>query len=76
MGSAVGFGTISLAIKHAWGESFITGRNKTALPFSRVPTSPWKVPVSLATKLARFVTGMVKEEVRRSKRGLEGEDGG
>lgn len=62
MGSAVGFGTISLAIKHACGESFITGRNKAALPFPRVPTSPWKKPVSLATKLALFVTGMGKEE--------------
>lgn len=28
MGSAVGFRTISLTIKHAWGESFITQRNK------------------------------------------------
>lgn len=62
MGWAVGFGTISLAIKHACGESFITGRNKAALPFPRVPTSPWKKPVSLATKLALFVTGMGKEE--------------
>ena len=34
MGSAVGFGTISLAIKHAWGESFITGakQSRPALP--------------------------------------------
>lgn len=63
MGSAVGFGTISLAIKHAWGESFITGRNKAALPFPRVPTSPWKKPVSLATKRALFVTGMGRAEV-------------
>lgn len=67
MGLAVGFETISLAIKHAWGESFITGRNKAALPFPRVPTSPWKKPVSVATKLAPFVIGMGKKEVRRSK---------
>ncbi|KAM7373000.1 hypothetical protein PAMP_007888 [Pampus punctatissimus] len=38
------------------------GRNKATLPFPRVPTSPWKKPVSLATKLALFVTGMGKEE--------------
>lgn len=62
MGSAVGFGTISLTIKHAWGESFITERNKAALPFPRVLASPWKKPVSLATKLALFVTGMGKKE--------------
>lgn len=48
MGSAVGFQTISLVIKHAWGESFITGRNKAALPAPRVSTShgkslfPWQ----------------------------------
>lgn len=69
MGSAVGFGTISLAIKHAWGESFITGRNKAALPFPRVPTSLWKKPVSLATKLALFVTGMGKEEEEGGEEG-------
>lgn len=72
MGSAVGFGTISLAIKHAWGESFITGRNKAALPFPRVPATPWKKPVSLATKLALFVTGMGKEEGGRGGGGREG----
>lgn len=38
MGSAVGFRTISLTIKHAWGESFITRRNKATLPSPRVST--------------------------------------
>lgn len=32
MGSTVGFGTISLAIKHAWGESFITSETKPPCP--------------------------------------------
>lgn len=54
MGSGVGSQTISLPIKHAWGESFIAGRNKAALPSRRVLTSRGKKknPVSLATKLA------------------------
>lgn len=39
MCSAVRFWTISLVIKHAWGESFITGWNKATLPSSRVSTS-------------------------------------
>lgn len=33
MSSAVGFGTIRLAIKHAWGESFITVETKPPCPF-------------------------------------------
>lgn len=44
------------------------GRNKAALPFPRVPASPWKKPVSLATELALFVTGMEKE----AEKGREG----
>lgn len=48
MGSGVGSRTISLPIKHAWGESFIAGRNKATLPSPRVSTSqrkslfPWQ----------------------------------
>lgn len=71
MGRAPRFGTISLEIKHAWERILHHGRNKAALPFPRVPTSPWKKPVSLATKLDLFVTGMgegkKEERVRRER---------
>lgn len=69
MGSAVGFRTISLTIKHAWGESFITQRNKANPALPTCFTIAWKKPVSLATKLALSVKGMGKEEVA----GREGE---
>lgn len=58
MSTAVEFGTISLAIKHAWGESFITGETKPPCPSHVFLHRHGKKPVSLATKRALFVTGM------------------
>lgn len=67
MCSAAGSHAISLTIKHAWGESFITGaRQSTPCPphvFQHGGEERGgKRPVSLATKRAPSVTGMGKEE--------------